>query len=64
MIIEGYNENWEKVSIEAEDLFARALQHENDHLDGILFIDKVSRIKRISFLKELKKLERSVQNKH
>ena len=64
VIIEGYNENWEKVSIEAEDLFARALQHENDHLDGILFIDKVSRIKRISFLKELKKLERSVQNKH
>ena len=64
VIIEGFNENWEKVSIEAEDLFARALQHENDHLDGILFIDKVSRIKRISFLKELKKLERSVQNKH
>lgn len=64
VIIEGYNENWEKVRIEAEDLFARALQHENDHLDGILFVDRVPKIKRISFLKELKKLEQSVQNKH
>ena len=64
VIIEGYNENWEKIRIEAEDLFARALQHENDHLDGILFVDKVPKLKRISFLKELKKLEQSVKNKH
>jgi peptide deformylase len=64
VIIEGYNENWEKIRIEAEDLFARALQHENDHLDGILFVDKVPKLKRISFLKELKKLEQSVHNKH
>ena len=33
--------------IEAEDLFARALQHEIDHLDGVLFIDKAKRLKRL-----------------
>jgi len=61
VVIEGYNENWEKVRIEAEELFARALQHEYDHLEGILFTDKVPKIKRISFLKELKKLEDQVK---
>ncbi|MFC1887489.1 peptide deformylase [Candidatus Cloacimonadota bacterium] len=60
VIIEGFNENWEKVRIEAEDLFARALQHENDHLDGILFIDRVPKLKRIPFLKDLKQLEQKV----
>lgn len=39
--VKGINENGEAVSIEAEDLFARALCHEIDHLDGILFTDKV-----------------------
>jgi peptide deformylase len=62
VIIKGFNENWEKVRIEAEDLFARALQHEFDHLEGILFVDRVSKLKRLTFLKELKKLEQSVKN--
>jgi len=62
VIIEGYNQNWEKVKIEADDLFARALQHEYDHLEGILFVDKVPKLKRIPFLKELKKLEQQVKN--
>lgn len=35
-----------KVKMQAEDLLARVLQHEIDHLDGILFIDKASNIKK------------------
>lgn len=54
VIIEGLNEKFEKVRYEAEGFFARSLQHENDHLDGILFIDKISPIKRMTFNKKIK----------
>lgn len=39
--VKGMNEKGEAVNFEAEDLFARALCHEIDHLEGILFTDKV-----------------------
>ncbi len=42
----GLDRRGEKVDIRAEGFFARALQHEIDHLDGILFIDKASNIKK------------------
>ena len=41
--------------IEADDLLARALQHEIDHLSGTLIIDKVSKLKRDIVLKKYKK---------
>lgn len=37
------NEKGEKVKIKADGLLARALQHEIDHLDGILFVDKIKK---------------------
>ena len=37
----GYDENGEKVEYDAEGLFARVIQHEIDHLNGILFIDSL-----------------------
>ncbi len=37
--VTGLNRHGEEIAIEAEDLLARALQHEIDHLDGILFSD-------------------------
>lgn len=40
----------------AEDFFAIAVQHELDHLDGILYIDRISRLKRQMLLKKLQKL--------
>ncbi|MCD6101626.1 MAG: peptide deformylase, partial [Candidatus Cloacimonetes bacterium] len=40
----------------ATDLFARVVQHEYDHLDGILFIDKISPIKRRLLQGKLKKI--------
>ncbi len=42
--------------IAADELFARALQHEYDHLDGVLFLDRVSPLKRRMALKRWKKL--------
>lgn len=38
---EALNENGEKITIKAEDLLAQAISHEIDHLDGILFVDKI-----------------------
>lgn len=47
--------------MEGEDLLARAFQHEIDHLNGILFIDHLSKLKREMFLKRLKKsMERNL----
>ena len=40
----------------AEDFLARVLQHEVDHLNGILFIDHLSSLKRILYKKKLKKI--------
>jgi peptide deformylase len=44
-----------RVEIEGEDLLARALCHEIDHLDGVLFVDKLSALKRTLIKKKLKK---------
>ena len=48
----------EAKTIEADELLARVLQHEIDHLDGILYIDRVSSVKRMTLQKYLKELER------
>ena len=37
--VKAMNEQGQEIIIEAEDFLARALQHEIDHLEGILFID-------------------------
>ncbi len=47
------------VEIEGEELLARALQHEIDHLDGILFIDHLSRLKRDLVLRKIKKMQKN-----
>ncbi len=55
--VEGWDPDGNEVTVEADELFARALQHEIDHLDGILFLDRVSPLKRRMLLKKWKKLE-------
>jgi len=47
--------------IEAEGLLAIALQHELDHLDGVLFIDRISSLKRALYRRKLQK-EKKKQN--
>lgn len=51
----GVNEKEKEVKIEAEGLLAVALQHEIDHLNGALFIDRISRLKRDLYTRRLKK---------
>ena len=46
----------EPVTITVEDFPARVLQHEIDHLNGVLFIDRISALKRTLYKKKLKKL--------
>ena len=53
--VKGLDRNGNPVEIEAEDLKAICLQHEMDHLDGILFIDHISTLKRSLYKKRLKK---------
>ncbi len=45
--------------IEGDDLLARAFQHEIDHLDGVLFIFRVSALKRDLILRRIRKLQRA-----
>jgi peptide deformylase len=45
--------------IDGEELLARAFQHELDHLDGVLFIDRVSRLKRDLILRRIRKLQKN-----
>lgn len=56
VIVEGFDPAGEPLRIEAEGLFSRVLQHEIDHLDGILFFDRISPLKRRMLLKKYKKL--------
>ena len=53
--VRGFDAEGEAIEVEAEGLLARALQHEIDHLDGVLFIDRLSAFKRRALLKKWKK---------
>jgi len=55
---EYQDEHGHKHTIEAEGLLACCLQHEMDHLDGVLFIDHLSRLKRSMALKKLTKAKK------
>jgi len=50
-----------KIEIEATGLLARALQHEADHLNGILFIDRMSSATKASLSSRLKRLQKETQ---
>ena len=53
--VRGLDLHGEEVEIEAEGLLAVVLQHEIDHLNGILFIDRISRLKRELYKRKLRK---------
>lgn len=56
IIVEAQDLAGQPLRLEAEDFPARVLQHEIDHLHGILFIDHLSALKRALYKKKLKKL--------
>jgi peptide deformylase len=56
VLVRAWTPEEKEIEIEAEDLLAVALQHEIDHLEGKLFIDRISRIKREFYRRKLKKM--------
>jgi peptide deformylase len=59
--ISAYNLAGEEINYELAGLFARAVQHENDHLDGVLFIDRLSPTGLLSVKQALADLELEYQ---
>jgi peptide deformylase len=56
-VAKGFNMHGEPIVVEGTELLARALQHETDHLDGILFIDRLSEDDRKLAMKEIRESE-------
>jgi peptide deformylase len=56
--VKAWTPDEKEIALQAEDLLAVALQHEIDHLDGKLFIDRISRLKRELYSRRVKKLLR------
>ena len=59
--VEALTLDGETVRIEAAGLLARALQHEVDHLNGVLFIDRMSSVAKASLSSRLKRLQKETQ---
>ena len=55
VIVNYRDENFKQKELKADDLLGVCIQHEIDHLNGILFIDHLSRIKKEMILKKIKK---------
>ncbi len=58
IVVEITTTSNERVRVEATDLRSRAIQHEIDHLDGVLFLDHLSPLKRRMLMKKWRKLRK------
>lgn len=56
--VKGYDREGNSIELSGDGLLARMLQHEIDHLNGILFIDRLSSLKKSLFLRRMKKLQK------
>jgi peptide deformylase len=57
--VRAQNVKGEWFEIDGEELLARAFQHEIDHLDGVLFIFRVSALKRDLLLRKIRKMQKN-----
>ncbi|MDR2645865.1 MAG: peptide deformylase [Holosporaceae bacterium] len=57
VVVEYFDENFEKQEIHTTGFLSCCLQHELDHLNGILFINRLSKLKRSRALRRFKKLQ-------
>lgn len=57
VVAKGFNMYGEPITVEGTELLARALQHETDHLDGVLFIDRLSPEDRKQAMKDIREAE-------
>jgi peptide deformylase len=58
-VVKAFDRNGQPRTIEGTGLLARALQHELDHLEGRLFLDRLRGIKRDMIVRKIKKLQRA-----
>jgi peptide deformylase len=58
-VVRGYDRDGREQRVEATGLLARAFQHEMDHLDGRLFVDRLRGIRRDVIVRKVQKLQRS-----
>jgi len=58
ILISGITPEGSEVEIEARGLLARVFQHEYDHLNGILFIDRIEKYIKDELKQELKKIKK------
>jgi peptide deformylase len=59
VVVRAQNEKGETIELIGEELLARALQHEIDHLNGILFINHLSTLKRDLIRRKVRKLQKA-----
>ena len=57
VVAKGFDLHGEPVTIEGTELLSRCVQHETDHLDGILFIDRLDRTQRKAALKAIREAD-------
>ncbi len=57
LVAKGFNMYGDPVVIEGSDLLARAIQHETDHLDGVLFIDRLDQDARKAAMRAIREAE-------
>ena len=57
VVARGVDQHGEPVTLEGSDLLARCVQHETDHLDGILFIDRLDREQRKAAMRAIREAE-------
>ena len=50
--VKAYDRNGERIELHAQNFSARVIQHENDHLDGVLFFDRMKGFETLTFLDE------------
>ena len=59
VVVKGLTRHNEEQTVEGTDLLARAFQHEMDHLDGVVFIDRLRGIKRDMLVRKIQKLKKT-----
>lgn len=57
IVAKGFDQHGEPVTMEGSELLARCIQHETDHLDGILFIDRMDKAQRKMAMKAIRDAE-------
>ena len=59
VVVKGFDRDGVEQTIEGTELLARAFQHEMDHLDGVVFIDRLRGVKRDLIVRKIQKLKKS-----